>query len=252
MKKIEVQTDEHGVCRLTIRNGRGNPLSPDLLDLLNTELDVLISNPPRALILDTDGASIFSGGFALPIVASWPRADLRAFFEGFLDILYKIMRISCPTISVLEGHAIAGGFILSLATDMRYIKDARLKFGLSEVDLGVALPAGAGVLFEWRTTPSAALYYSMTGTLFDTHAAKEIGYATKICENPLQEAMNMAQSLSKKPGKGVAGTRIYFNARIMEEMKKADEQFMDDFLDTWFSPEGQQSILALARKLSKK
>ena len=252
MNTIEVRTNEYGVARLTIQNGRGNPLSPDLLDLLNTELDKLTAKPPRALIIDTAGASIFSGGFSLPIVASWPRKDLRSFFEGFLDSLYKIMRISCPTISVIEGHAIAGGFILSLATDMRYIKDAPLKFGLSEVDLGVALPAGAGVLFEWRTSPSAALYYAMTGTLFDTKIAKEIGYATKVCLSPLEEAVQMAQSLAKKPGNGVAGTRIYFNERIIQEMKNADEQFMDDFLDTWFSEEGQQSIHALAQKLSKK
>jgi len=252
MNKTQVTIDEYGVARLIFRNGRGNPLSPDLLDELNEQLDTLVENPPRALIIDTDSASIYSGGFALPIVASWPRAELRSFFEGFLDIIYKIMSISCPTITVIEGHAIAGGFILSLATDMRYIKDAPIKFGLSEVDLGVALPAGAGVLFEWRTSPSAALYHSMTGTLFSAQTAKEIGYATKVCEVPLEEATRMAQALAQKPGQGVSGTRIYFNERIIQEMKKADDQFMDDFLDTWFSPEGQNAIQTLARKLSNK
>lgn len=252
MSKTQVTIDEIGVARLTFRNGRGNPLSPDLLDELNYQLDILVANPPRALIIDTDAASIFSGGFALPVVASWPKPELRSFFEGFLDILYKIMKISCPTISVIEGHAIAGGFILSLSTDMRYIKNAGIKFGLSEVDLGVALPAGAGVLFEWRTSPNAALYHSMTGTLFSVQTATEIGYATKVCEHPLQDATAMAQSLAKKPGRGVSGTRIYFNERIIQEMKKADDQFMDDFLDTWFSPEGQNAIQTLARKLSNK
>lgn len=252
MNKVQVTTDEHGVARLVFQNGRGNPLSPDLLDELNVQLDILVENPPRALIIDTDAASIYSGGFALPIVASWPRPELRTFFEGFLEILYKIMSISCPTITVIEGHAIAGGFILSLATDMRYIKDAPIKFGLSEVDLGVALPAGAGVLFEWRTSPNAALYHSMTGTLFSVQTAKEIGYATKVCDNPLEEAIQMAQTLAKKPGLGVAGTRLYFNERIIQEMKKADDQFMDDFLDTWFSAEGQHAIQTLARKLSNK
>ncbi|MAA78909.1 MAG: hypothetical protein CL916_06585 [Deltaproteobacteria bacterium] len=252
MNKTQVSIDEHGVARLIFRNGRGNPLSPDLLDEINHQLDKMSENPPRALIIDTDSASIYSGGFALPIVASWSRSDLRVFFEGFLDILYKIMRISCPTITVIEGHAIAGGFILSLATDMRYIKDAPIKFGLSEVDLGVALPAGAGVLFEYRTNSSSALYHSMTGHLFSVQTAKEIGFATKVCDDPLEEAMLMAQNLAKKPGKGVAGTRIYFNERIIKEMKKADDEFMDDFLDTWFSTEGQNAIQTLAQKLSNK
>lgn len=249
---IQIETNEKGVTRCIIAGGRGNPLTPDLLDSLNATLDVLVTNPPKALIIDANGAPIFSGGFALPIVAYWERERLKKFFEGFLDILYKIMSIPCVTITVLDGHAIAGGFILSLATDMRIVRDTNIKFGLSEVDLGVALPAGAGVLFEWRTSPKEALFYSMTGTLFDPHRAKEIGYAHAVVENPMEEAMNIAENLAQKPGMGVGNTRVFFNARIIQEMKKADDAFMESFLDTWFSSEGQEAIRSLAQKLTKK
>lgn len=249
---IQIDTNEHGITRCIIAGGRGNPLTPELLDTMNAQLDTLMANPPKALIIDANGAPIFSGGFALPIVAYWERPRLKKFFEGFLDILYKIMSIPCVTITVLDGHAIAGGFILSLATDMRIVREGNLKFGLSEVDLGVALPAGAGVLFEWRTSPKDALFYSMTGTLFDPQTAKDIGYAHSVVENPMEEAMTIATNLAKKPGMGVGGTRVFFNARIMQEMKKADEDFMESFLDTWFSAQGQEAIHALAQKLSKK
>ena len=252
MTTITLEYDEHNVCTLLFSSGRGNPLTPTLVEEFNQVMDTLLEQPPRALIIHTSGAPIFSGGFALPIIASWAREDIDTFFRSFLDIVYKIMTIPCATISVIEGHAIAGGFILSLATDQRFIKEGRSKFGLSEVDLGVALPAGAGVLFEWRTSPNAALYHSMTGTLFSVQTAKDIGYATKVCDNPLEEAIQMAQTLAKKPGLGVAGTRLYFNERIIQEMKKADDQFMDDFLNTWFSTEGQHAIQTLARKLSNK
>jgi enoyl-CoA hydratase len=252
MSPIQIIRNDEDIARLTLRNGSGNPLSPDVLDMFNLEMDALLENPPQALIIDTDGASIFSGGFSLPIVASWDRPNLLRFFEGFLDILYKIMRIPCPTMTVIEGHAIAGGFILSLASDMRFLKEGRFKFGLSEVDLGVALPAGAGVLFEWRTSPNAALYYSMTGQLFNTQTAKDIGYANAVVQNPLEEAMKMASALVQKPGKGVGGTRVFFNDRIITEMKKADDRYMEAFLDTWFSTEGQSAIHALAQKLGKK
>jgi len=249
---ITVTTTDTGVARLTFNSGRGNPLTPALLDLFNQKMDELCASPPRALIIDTDGASIFSGGFALPIVASWPRADLSNFFEGFLDILYKILSLPCITISVIDGHAIAGGFILSLASDLRFVKEGRSTFGLSEVDLGVALPAGAGVLFEARTSPKDALFYSMTGNLFNTTIGKEIGYAFYTGENPLADAMQFAENSAKKPGRGTGYTRVFFNERIAQQMRRADDQFMNVFLDTWFSDEGQQAIKALAQKLGKK
>ena len=240
------------IAWLTINNGRGNPLSPDVLDELNEKMDALLENPPKVLLIDTDGASIFSGGFALPIVASWNRKDLLQFFEGFLNIVYKIMSIPCPTITVIEGHAIAGGFILSLATDIRIVKDGNLKFGLSEVDLGVAVPAGAGVLFEKRTSAQSALYYSMTGKLFNPQKALEIGYADVVTKNPKQTAEEVALNFTKKPGTGSAYTRVFCNKRIIKEMKCADNEFMETFLDTWFSEEGQKSIQQMAEKLGKK
>ena len=251
MTTITLEYDEHNVCTLLFSSGRGNPLTPTLVEEFNQVMDTLLEQPPRALIIHTSGAPIFSGGFALPIIASWAREDIDTFFRSFLDIVYKIMTIPCATISVIEGHAIAGGFILSLATDQRFIKEGRSKFGLSEVDLGVALPAGAGVLFSYRCTPRSAQYHSMSGRLFNTQRALEIGYADTVCADPMKAAKEEALFFAKKPGFGSGLTRVIFNDVIIKEMKAADELFMERFLDSWFSKEGQQSIHALAAKLSK-
>ena len=251
MTTITLEHDEHGICTLLFTSGRGNPLTPKLVQEFNQALDGLHEHPPRALIIHTNGAPIFSGGFALPIIASWPRKDIDIFFRSFLDIVYKIMSLPCPTISAIDGHAIAGGFILSLATDQRIIKEGRAKFGLSEVDLGVALPAGAGVLFSYRCSSRVALYHSMSGRLFDTQRALEIGYADKICADPLKAAMEEALFFAQKPGFGSGMTRVFFNDIIIDEMKAADEKFMEKFLDSWFSEEGQFAIRTLAAKLSK-
>ena len=83
-------------------------------------------------------------------------------------------------------------------------------------------------------------------------AAKDIGYAFYTGENPLEEAMTFAENIVKKPGKGTGYTRVFFNERIAQQMKKADDVFMQTFLDTWFSDEGQRAIHALAQKLGKK
>ena len=50
-----------------------------------------------------------------------------------------MLTIRCPVIAGIKGHAIAGGYILSLGADIRIVGNNRSKFGLSEVDLGVAI-----------------------------------------------------------------------------------------------------------------
>ena len=249
MSAVETIDVGNGITRLVLRSGRGNPVTPQFVTDINQTLDELIKSPPRALILDADGAKIFSGGFALPIIADWSRNDIREFLGNFIKILHKLLRFPAPTIAVLEGHAIAGGFILSLACDFRIAMPSRAKFGLSEVDLGAAVPAGAQVLLSARTSEQISLKLCCTGELFSAERGEKLGYIDELVDNPASRAVELATTLASKPGQGVAISRQIFGEDISNRMQTADEKHMDAFLDSWFSPEAQQGIQKLASKL---
>ena len=243
---------ENGIAKLTLNNGSGNPMTTELLVELNERLHTLAKTPPRALILDAGDTKIFSGGFALPIIADWDRSQIRNFFGKFLNALHSLILLPCPTIGALGGHAIAGGFILSLGCDFRIVKSGNLKLGLSEVDLGVAVPAGTQVLFAERTSKNAALRYSMFGELFGPDTAIEIGYALAADENPLAKATEIATALAKKPGGGVRETKLLQAYPLSQRVRQADESGMEAFIDSWFSEDGQKCIKELAAKLRGK
>jgi 3,2-trans-enoyl-CoA isomerase len=250
MQPILIQRLEDDIVRISLSSGRGNPLTPDLLDALCAALTTLTATPPRALILDGGGAPIFSGGFPLPLIASWDRAAIAAFFSRFLEALYLLMALPCPTICALNGHAIAGGFILSMGCDLRVCREEGLKFGLSEVDLGIAVPAGTQVLLAARTSHQAALRLGMMGKLMRPDEALHAGYADELAEDAEEFAVNLARTLARKPGVGAAVTRQLYTAPLLAAVKTADDENMGAFLDTWFSPVGQQHIQAMAAKLS--
>ena len=71
---------EHRIGRLTLRSGSGNPLTSELLVELAQRLSQLKEQPPRGLIFDAGDSKIFSGGFALPIIATWERGQIKDFF----------------------------------------------------------------------------------------------------------------------------------------------------------------------------
>ena len=242
---------EHGVERISLNSGGGNPLTPELIADLSALLDELSAAPPRALVLDADGARIFSAGFALPVIWDWDRDRLWNFFSGFVDIVHKFLALPCPSVAAVEGHAIAGGFILSLATDFRVVGAGKLKLGLSEVDLGAAVPPDTQRLLAARTSEAQALWLSTTGDLMNPEEALRCNYACSISESPLEEAIALASKLAQKPGCGASVNRQLFNHTISEEMRRAAER-TELFLDTWFSDEGQQHIAAMAARLSKK
>lgn len=240
------------VHHIELNNGSGNPINAQLIAELHQVIQKLHGQAPKALLLSSSSEKIFSGGFDLPQIAYWPRAELKHFLQGYLEMLYSIMRLPCTTVSVINGHCIAAGFILSLATDFRICTDRRIKLGLSEVNLGPAVPASAQVLFESRTTRQSALWAALTGTLFDPQKAFEMGYALEVSSDPLEKALQFAKEIAQKPALGSGICSVMLSERIIEEMKSADEHGMDLFLDSWFHPESQSALQNLATQLSQK
>lgn len=251
METLRSQTLDDAVVLWTLESGSGNPLTSQLISSLSRRLVELEAEPPRAVVLSGGTGPIFSGGFDLPTIAPWDRPSVTAHFEGFFGVLHRILRLPCPVIAAMGGHAIAGGFILALACDFRVAGTGKLKFGLSEVNLGVAVPAGAQVLLAARTSEQVARRLSTTGRLVSPDEALRVGLVDEIAEDPLARALDLARDLATKPGNGVAGTKMLRAGALSEAVREAEEAGFEAFLDTWFSPEAQAAIGAMADKLRR-
>jgi enoyl-CoA hydratase/carnithine racemase len=249
---MENLTFEHldgGVARITLASGSGNPLSPGLVGDLSQVMVALSENPPGAVVLGAGESRVFSGGFDLPAIGDYDREHLSAFFQGFLGVLDRMLRLPCPIIAAVGGHAIAGGFILTLACDFRIVGSSPKKLGLSEVDLGAAVPAGAQVLLAERTSPRTANWLSQTATLIGPEEALRLGYADELVDDANARALELARSLASKPGAGVGTTKLLLGNALADRVAEADQAGLEPFLATWFSDEAQQAIAQLVARL---
>ena len=250
MNAVLRKEHHNGVVQLSLNNGGGNALSSTLLQELAQAIKE--TQGARALVLDGGEAKLFSGGFDLTEIVDYERAELAHFFEGFMGILDSVLRLKCPSVVAIHSHALAAGFILSLAFDLRVVATRDLKLGLNEVDLGVMIPASTEVLFGLRTTPQISLNYGMSGRLFGPEEGARIGYADMLAEDAQARAMDLAASLANKPGQGAALTRERAGTRIADIVDAQEREHRDAFLDSWFSPEGQAGLSAVAERLRKR
>lgn len=249
---IRVERTESGVARLSLNSGSGNPLTPAALDALALAIDGLYADLPTALVIDGGEGKLFSGGFDVPTVADYDREQLKAFFGPFLRSCSRIILFPKPTVCGIHSTAIAGGFILSLATDFRVVAKGRLKLGLSEADLGIAVPAGTQQLLSERVGGQAARRMSYTGQLIGPEEAYRLGYADVLADDAQAEAMAMAQMLAAKPGDGVNVGRSFQNIDIEARFSAAEDRFNEAFLDSWLSPAANRCLKGLAAKLTGK
>lgn len=135
------ETDADGVCwlRFDRRNGEPNVLTREVLEELDARLAALERNPPRGLVVWSGKADTFIAGADVnefPKLTSEP-ATVELVRRG-QDIIARIEALPCPTVAVINGHALGGGLELALACRWRIalpVDDPCL--GLPEVQLGV-------------------------------------------------------------------------------------------------------------------
>ncbi|WP_417497409.1 enoyl-CoA hydratase/isomerase family protein [Maricaulis sp.] len=113
---------EDDVLSLTLnRPGRGNSLTPDLLDALGAALNGVEN--ARAVVITGAGASFSSGGdvAAIRLNSDSPerlQSYCEALLSGLNRVLLQIRALPCPVIAAVNGPVTGGSLGLMLAADL--------------------------------------------------------------------------------------------------------------------------------------
>ncbi len=146
---------------------------------------------------------------------------IKDFLYGLNDVFKRILLFPLPVICAINGHAVAGGAILSLACDFRFMRADKGFFFFSEVDVGIPFLPGMQA-FCRKGVPEYKLEEMMfTGKRYGAAEMEAHHVVMKACPNEealMAEAMTFARSLNKKRG-------------VFGEMKRRMHKHIIDILD---------------------
>jgi enoyl-CoA hydratase/carnithine racemase len=108
-------------------------------------------------------------------------AGLESFMVRFGAVLEDLERAPWVTVAVIEGHAVAGGCELLLASDIA-ITATTARIGDRHVEYGLAPAAGASVRLPRAVAPAFARYLLLTGELLSGEDAAQKGLAAIAVE----------------------------------------------------------------------
>ena len=113
------------------------------------------------LVTIGSGPKFFSIGFDLPYWIEDAR-NARASLERFQELMARLMTLRIPSMAVLNGTAIAGGYWLGLSHDFRIMNANVGTICLSELKLGLFAP------FPYTRVLSAKLKEAVVAKLLYT------------------------------------------------------------------------------------
>ena len=141
MKMIGVEYhDQVAIVRLD--RPATNAINLQLVDELAEALEgVKRDADVRSLVLTSSNDKFFSIGFDIPQLFDLTREDFRSFYQAFNRMCLDLYTLPKPTVAAITGHAIAGGCILTLCCDYRFIAQGRKLMGLNEIMLAYSKSA---------------------------------------------------------------------------------------------------------------
>jgi len=92
-----------------------------------------------ALVLTGTGR-FFSGGLDLKSVPSYSTAEQRDFLHVLNRMVARLYACPVPLVGAINGHAVAGAFVLALTTDYRVGPTGNAQLGLTEARVGSSSP----------------------------------------------------------------------------------------------------------------
>src|SRR6185295_4533243 len=111
--------------------GKANAMDDAFLDGLDRVVAEFEESDARAAVI-VGYETFFSAGLSLSALHPLPRDGVRAVIEKFHRVMFRIFRCPRPVVAAVNGHAIAGGFLLALHADHRVAAEGPFKIGLSE------------------------------------------------------------------------------------------------------------------------
>ena len=221
------------------KNSLGTTLLTSLLDQLREA-----GGEP---VLLTGAGDAFSAGLNLKELHA---LEGEAMFE-FLKLLERAVAALYlypgPTVALVNGHAIAGGCVLTLACDHRVAAaNPKMKIGLNEVALGMRFPPRILAMVKQRVPQQFHTPVLLGAGLFDPAGALRLGLIDEVAEDARAVAEARLAALGASPGQAYALTKA--------DLRGTDQDLCPDALfevtlraavGVWTSPMLKQKIAAM-------
>jgi enoyl-CoA hydratase/carnithine racemase len=204
----------------------------------------------HALVLASANEKFFSIGLNIPQLYDLSQADFRHFYGAFNRLCIALFAFPKPTVAALTGHAVAGGCILALCCDYRFIAEGRKLMGLNEIKLGVPVPWPAHCILRNLVGDAAARDLMYSGEFIESAQALKARLVDQV--HPLDEVRAQAIAFAAALG-GLSGSafraikhnRVHPVTTLIRESLEEKEAI---FVEHWYSDFTREQLRAAIEK----
>jgi enoyl-CoA hydratase/carnithine racemase len=241
-----VQTEKHDeVVVLKLSRGTTNALNLQLVQELSIAIErVKDDSSAGGLVLASSNDKFFSIGFDLQELLDVTRNDFVVFYRAFNQVSIDLYALPKPTIAAVTGHAVAGGCILALCCDNRFMADGHKLMGVNEVKLGVPVPYPGDCILRQVVSSLSARDIMLSGEFYTPEESLRVGLVDEVLPlgKVLVRSMEKVRSMGSLPQGAFGLIKRNRTERVVEQIQTELPRKEESFLECWHSQDAQRLL----------
>jgi enoyl-CoA hydratase len=233
MNEFVTYQSEDNFVVITIKNGKANAISHEVVHGLNRSLDK--AQQENKVVILTGQNGIFSAGFDLKVMTKSSESAKELVIKGS-KLSLRMLSFPQPIIVLCSGHAIAKGAFLLLSSDYRIGVAGDFKIGLNEVMIGMTMHH-AGIAIAKARLSEVYLNRSVNNAeIYNPKEAIKAGFLDMIVPEKelLSTAIKVAEMFSKLNKKAHFETKLKVRKTHLKDLEKAID--LDNTMDISINP----------------
>jgi enoyl-CoA hydratase len=232
------------VAVVQMAHGRANALDTQFCRSLAEEFGGLAGRGCRAAVL-TGRGPIFSAGVDLLRLRDGGPGYLDEFLPALSAAFLAVFDSPVPVVAAVNGHAIAGGCILTCACDHRVMNSEHGRIGVTELLVGVPFPVAALEILRFAAGTQRLTELTFFGRTYPAAQALGLGLVDEAVPQALvlDRAAEVAAELAALPPEPLRHTRAQVRGPVLERISR-QRPTDGEVHRLWSSPSARRSVEA--------
>ena len=254
MNTLEV-TYKDAYAIVQLNRGKVNAINFEMVKELRETFRALEDNVEVKGVILTGQPHYFSAGLDLIELFQYDKGQIREFFSSFGALYLELVQFKKPFISAISGHAPAGGCVLAVTSDNRYMADGeKYVIGLNEVAVNIQISQNLTEVYAFWMGDGLASRYIMEGKLLSGKEALAAGLVDELAplENVLERSEKQMRKYMKADQEILINTKQKLRKQLLDKLDLKAENSLKEASELWWKPEIRTKMEAYVASFSNK
>ncbi len=248
-----IEKERYTIVRLD--RGKANAINFEMVQELRQTFGHLENDTSVDGVILTGKPNFFSAGLDLVELIQYDKPKMDDFFKEFATLYAKLLKFRKPLIAAITGHSPAGGCVLAVTCDNRYMaKGEKYVIGLNEVAVNIQISQNLCEVYAYWMGQGLAHRYILEGKLLSGDEAVKAGLVDELLplEEVLPRAEKQMQHYLKADQEILVNTKAKLRKQLLDALDTNPAESLKEAANLWWKPEIRTKMQAYVESFTSK